>query len=496
MVSSELDTDQQLLLNKKAAFEAECETLRKPYPEDIPVKPVMLSEAVTTLVDDNEHLRDDVSGLTRALTNSEIALHGKSLKIAADLVEKRLETTLGAILAQWLGQASHDFQAIEVDISESLPDLSLQSLCVSSESMEIQEALVAEAALERQASRTYTLLSKRFQAVPLPSTQTWEWLESRLQQLSLCSVSELTSSDLLFSEIQDREIERIVACWVLLARRSHAKSLFLLRLLGLESQALSTPRDLGLVMKYIRSFRTLAEQYLKTCSKQWKKTEAYQLSRWGEAWLDDVLSKYAATLSGEAWLAFLKYCKPVSVSAQQYLLFLVNWKISTQHMRKEEATLWPDQSVSVLPISDFAAQLTPYLDSWLPTSLTQSLLTDLAPEGYIEKSTVEACLGLSAYMGVMKDDRYIVRGDMFLLGVLEANFTVARANCRKMAEMYENSIIREGCFNRAAFDSALRTISQEDKPREDLYEETVALGEGLQSFLRVMLRHRMGLIMH
>ena len=496
VVSSELETDQQLLLNKKAAFEAECETLRKPYPEDILVKPVMLSEAVTTLVDDNEHLRDEVSGLTRALTNAEITLQGKLLKIAADLVEKRLETTLGAVLAQWLGQASHDFQAIEVDISRSLPDVSLQSLYTSSESPEVQEALVAEAALEREASRISTLLSKRFHAVPLPSTQAWEWLESRLQQLSLCSVSELSSSDLLFSDTQDREIERIVACWALLARRGHAKSLFLLRLLGLESEAHATPRDFGVVMKYIRSFRTLAEQYLKSSTKQWKKTQAYQLSSWGEAWLDDILSKYAATLSGEAWLAFLKYCKPASVSAQQYLLFLVNWKISTQHMRKEEATLWPDQSVSVLPISDFAALLTPYLDSWLPTTLIQSLLADLAPKGYIEKSTIDACLGLSAYMSVMKDDRFIVRGDMFLLGILEAHFTIARINCRKVAEIYNNSLIREGCFNRSAFDSALRVISQDDKPREDLYEETVALGGGLQSFLRVMLRHRLGLVAH
>lgn len=496
VVTSELEIGQQRLFKRKAALEAEYEALRKPYPEDIPVKPVLLSEAVTTLVDDNERLHDEVSGLTRALTNTEVTLQGKALRIAADLVEKRLETTLGAVLAQWLGKASHDFEAIEVSTTESFPDLSFPGLQPHSESEpeEVMQALLAEAAEERQTSRLSTLLPDHFTAVPMSATQAWQWLESRLQELFLCSVSELTSSDLLFSGIQEGQTRRIVACWVLLARRGNAKSQFLLRLLGLETQARATPRDFALVVKYMRSFRTLADQYLKSSNKPWKKSQAYQLSKWGEAWLDDVLSKYVNSLSGEAWLVFLQYCKPASVSTLQYLFFLVNWKVCTQHMRREEVSFWPDQSVSVLPVSDFATLLTPYLDSWLPNSLIQALLAELSPMGYVDKSTVEAYLGLSAYMSVSKDDRFIVRGDMFLLGILEANFTIAKTNCRKIAEIYLNSQIREGSFTRAAFDSSLRLISQGDRPREDLYEETLKQGGGLHAFLRVMMRHRLELV--
>lgn len=498
VVISELESDQQRLLKRKAALEAEYETIHKAYPEDIPVKPVLLSEAVTTLVDDNERLHDEVSGLTKALTSTEVTLQGKTLRIAADLVEKRLETTLGAVLAQWLGKAVHDSEAVEVSTSESFPDLSLPGLQPSAEAAPVEalQALLAEAAMECQTSRLSSLLPDRFTAVPMSSTQAWQWLEARLQQLSQCSVSELSSSDLLFSALQEGQTRRIVACWVLLARRGHAKSLFLLRLLGLEAQARASPRDFPLVVKYMRSFRTLSEKYLKSSPKPWKQSQAYQLSSWGEAYLDDLLSKYANSVSGEAWLALLQYCKPAGVSTLQYLFFLVNWKVCTQHLRREEVNFWPDQAISVLPISDFTAFLTPYLDSWLPNTLIQFLLAELSPMGYVEKSTIEACLGLSAYMSVIKDDRFIVRGDMFLLGILEANFTIAKANCRKIAEIYQNSQIREGSFTRAAFDSALRLISQDDKPRQDLYEETVALGEGLQAFLRVMLRHRLALVVH
>ena len=495
VISSDLQGNKQEIMRRKGRFEMECMQLNVQFPENIPVKPVMLSEAVKGLVDENEQLQEEVRSLNRALMDSEVALKGKNVKTAAKFVEKRVEKTIGALLAQWMGKASQAYQKVEVEVIGELQDLSMGSWTEMEEPVEVVQAIVREATAERQSTRLRALLPDHYHVIPIPPTQSWRRLETRLQALSLSSLSELTSSDLLFLDMQEADAQALVASWVLLARQGQPKAIFLLRLLGLETHPHITPHDFSIVIKHIRSFKILSEQYLKSTPKHWKKSQIYQLSRWGEAWLDDVLSKYVNVLSGDAWLGLLRYCKPSEVTDLEYVFFLVNWKIAGQYVRKEEAAVWPDPSVSVISSSDYTLFFRKYVDSWLPPPFISAIISHIGPQGYIEKHTVEGCLGLPAYRDVVKDHRFIVRGDMFLLGILDAMYKTSCGNCRKLMEIYEKNVNSEGELHREAFESVMETISPGEERKGEIYEEIEKEGTGLQGFLQVMLRQRRGLLL-